>query len=145
MRRGKIGGQSSAEFLALAAGILLTATSLLYIGLENNELSSVLQAARDGAEEAIATIELSYGCPANVENLRYNEGKITISLTLIFSPQDESNWTEFKENVVKKMVREYALNCIRNAVSGQETPTAVPVKTIFHTYDVSVDLREVFR
>jgi len=135
-------GQSSTEFLILVAGILLTATSLLYLGLENNELSTVLQAARDGTENAIATIEIKYECSVNIDNLSFDEGNIIISVILRSAAPENNCEIDLRDNFIKGTIKGCALNYIQNAISGHVSITS-PIKTAFHTYNVLVNIKEV--
>ncbi|MEM2889875.1 MAG: hypothetical protein QW358_00805 [Candidatus Hadarchaeum sp.] len=127
--------------MILVAGVLLTATSFFCWSLANNELTTVIQAAHDGAENALATIEITYGCSANVEHLRINDNRIEVSIVILASPPEDINQFDFTENIVKKMVRESVINYIQNALSSLSSVNN-PIKTAFSTYDVSVSLRE---
>lgn len=140
----EVAGQSSTEFLILAAGIFLTATSLFFWSLETNEVTAVIQAAYDGTENVLATIETKYQCSAYVENLKLNDNCIEISIVIIATPPENIDWLDFKENVVKKMVREGALNYIQKTFNSLPS-TTFPIKTAFGNYDISVSLREVTR
>lgn len=136
---GKITGQSSTEFLILAAGILLISTSFFYWSLENHEVTTIIQATRDGAENALANIEINYGVSANIEYLKLDDNQIEISIAIMGTPP-EIAWADFAENVVKKTVRESVFCHIQYALSSLSTknPESAP-----YTYDVSVSLRKV--
>jgi len=136
-------GQSSAELLILVGGILLTVTSLLSFGLGSNESAIVMQATRDGAENAIFNIGTGYGCSIDIDNLAFNSGIITISVSVRNAPPDNFTWSNFSENVVKKNIKEAALKLIQNAVYGQIPSAVAPVKTASYTYDVTVNARQV--
>ncbi len=136
-------GQSSAELLILVGGILLTVTTLLSFGLGGNESAVVMQAARDGAENAITNIGARYGCSIDIDNLAFNSGVITVAVAVRNAPPDNCTWGNFSENVVKRDIREAALKMIQNAVGGHVPSTAAPVKTSRGTYDVAVNARQV--
>jgi len=136
-------GQSSAEMLILVGAILLTVTSLFYLGLGSNESTVVMQAARDGTESAIANIDIKYGCSIDIENLSFTTGTITISVAVSNAPPADISWSNFRDNIVKKNIREEALRYIQNAVGGHFPSIAAPVKTSHYTYDVIVNARLV--
>ncbi len=138
-------GQSSAELLVLVGGILITVTSLLYLGLGGNESSVVLGAARDGAENAISNLDARYGCAIDIDNLTFNAGTITVSVAVRNAPPKTFTWNNFRDNVVKKDIREAALKLIQNAVGGHIPSAAAPVKTSYYTYDVTVNARQVVK
>ena len=135
-------GQSSAEMLILVAAILIAATSTLYLGMNSNESTVVMRAARDGAENAIIAIDSDYGCAIDIEGLTSSVGIITIQVTVRNTPPSTA-WDNFRENVIKKTTREGALRYINNALFGSFPATAGPVKTAYYTYDVTVEVRRV--
>lgn len=136
-------GQSSAEMLILVGAILVAVASLLYLGTGSNESAVVMRAARDGAENAIAAIDADYGCSINIEELGFDAGTITISIAVRSAPPDNIAWDNFRENIIKKNVRDGALKHIQNAVGGSFPTTAGLVKTAYYTYDVAVEVRRV--
>ncbi len=136
-------GQSSAEMLILIGGILIAVASLLYLGTLSNESAVVMQAARDGAENAIAAIDAEYGCSIDIENLTFDAGMITMSVAARNAPPDNIDWEDFSENVIGENIRNGALEHIQNAIGGYFPATAAPVKTAYSTYDVAVEVRRV--
>ncbi|MEM3421939.1 MAG: hypothetical protein QW835_06465 [Candidatus Hadarchaeum sp.] len=137
---GEIAGQSSTEFLILVAGIILTATSFFCWSLQNTELTTIIQAAHDGAENALATIEINYGCSAYVECFGLNDNRIEISIVILAAPPENINQFDFTEKVVKKMVKESVFNYIQRALSSLSTNN--PIETAFCPYDVSIRIRK---
>lgn len=131
-------GQSSAEMLILISAILISVASMLYLGIGSNESAVVMRAARDGAENAIAGIDSEYGCMIDIEEVGFDAGMITITVSLRDSPAVDDFDTIIKENI-----REGALKHIQNAVGGSFPLTAGPVKTSYYTYDVTVEVRRV--
>ena len=136
-------GQTSAEMLILVGAILIAVASMLYLGLGSSEMSAVMQTARDGAENAIAAIDAEYGCSIDIEELGFDAGTITISVAVRDAPPASITWENFRENIVKKNIREEALKHIQNAIGGSFPATAGPVKTAYYTYDVTVEVRRV--
>ena len=131
-------GQSSAEMLILMGAILIAVTSLLYLGTGSNESAVVMRAARDGTENAIATLNAKHGCTIDIEELRFDAGTITISVIVRNSPAVENF-----DNIVKENIRTAALKYIQNAVYGSFPEKAEPVRTAYYTYDVAVEVRRV--
>lgn len=129
--------------LILVGAILITVTSLLYLGSGGNESAVVMQAARDGAENAIASVDAGYGCSIDIENLSFSTGTITISVAARNAPPDNISWSNFRDNTIKKNVRDAALKYMQNAVGGSFPTVAGPVKTSHATYDVTVNARQV--
>lgn len=136
-------GQSSAEMLILVGAIIITVTSLLYLGSGGSESAVVMQAARDGADNAITGIDANYGCSIYIENLSFSTGTITISVAARNAPPDNVSWSYFRDNTINKNIRDAALKYIQNAVSGSFPSVAGPVKTPHTTYDVTVNARQV--
>ena len=135
-------GQTSAEMLILVGAILMAVASMLYLGLGSSEMSAVMRAARDGAENAIADIDAEYGCEIVIEEVGFDAGTITISVE-VRSPPPNITWENFKVNIVEPNIREGALKHIYNAVVGFLPETADNVKTGYYTYSVEVDARRV--
>ncbi len=131
-------GQSSAEMLILISVTLIAVASMLYLGIGSNESAVVMRAARDGAENAIAVIDSEYGCMIDIEEVGFDAGMITITVSIRDSPAVD----DF-DNIIKENIREGALKHIQNAVSGSFPLTAGPVKTSYYTYDVTVEVRRV--
>ncbi len=131
-------GQSSAEMLILMGAILIVASSMLYLGIGNNELVVVVQAARDGAENAMAALDAEYGCSIDIDEVEFDAGMITIGV-LVRDPPALENF----DNMVKDEVRTSALGYILNAVGSEFPATVGPVKTSYYTYDVTVEVVRV--
>ena len=132
-------GQSSAEMLILLGAILIAVTSTLYMGMSSNESTVVMQAARDGTENAAATIDADYGCSIDIEGLALNAGTLTIQVIVRNPPSENIIW----DNMIKNNIREGALKYINNAIFGSFPVTAGPVKAAYFTYDVTVEVRRV--
>ncbi len=131
-------GQSSAEMLILISAILIAVASMLYLGIGGNESAVVMRAARDGAENAIAALDAEYGCSINIEEVGFDAGMITITVSVRDIPTVDNF-----DNMIKENIREGALKHIQNAVGGSFPLTAGPVKTSYYTYDVTVEVRRV--
>ena len=136
-------GQSSAEMLILVGAILIAVASMLYLGTVGNESAVVMRAARDGAENAIAAIDVEYGCSIYIEELGFDAGTITIYVVVRDAPPDNITWDNFRDNIIEENIREGALKHIQNVVGGSFPVTAEPVKTAYYTYDVTVEVRKV--
>lgn len=136
-------GQSSAETLILVGVILISITTLIYLGTLSNENAAVMSAARDGAENAIFVIDATYGCSIDIDNLSFNAGTITIRVVAVNAPPDNISWDDFSEDTIENNIRTGALKYIRNAIGGSFPTTAAPVKTSYYTYDVVVEARRV--
>jgi hypothetical protein len=102
-----------------------------------------MRAARDGAENAIATIDDNYGCSIDIDNLIYSAGTITINVVALNVPPGNIGWDNFRENVIENKIREGALLYVSNAIGGSFPHTVQPVKTAHYTYDVAVEVRRV--
>ncbi len=131
-------GQTSFEMLILIGAILIAAASMLYLGLGSNESAVVMRAARDGAENAIAAMDAEYGCSIDIEEVGFDTGMITITVSVRNVPALENF-----DNMAKDNIRIGALKHIHNAVGGSFPTIAGAVKTAYHTYDVTVELRKV--
>ena len=138
-------GQSSAEMLILLAAIIITVTSILYLSMGSNESAVTMQAARDGGGNAAAAMATDYGCLIDVEGVSLTSGTITINVAASNVPPEKFTWDNFRENIIKKNVRDGALRQIHNALLGSFPATAEPVKTGYRTYDVTVQVRLVTR
>jgi len=138
-------GQSSAEMLILIGGILISIAAMIYLGTSSNEGAGVMQAARDGAENAISTIDATYGCSIDIDNLSFNAGTITIRVAAVNAPPSGITWDNFSENTIENNIRTGALKYISNAIGGYFPTTAAPVTTSYYTYDVVVETRRVTR
>ena len=129
-------GQSSAEMLILVGAILIAVASMLYLGAGANEGSAVMRAARDGAENAIATLGAEYGSEIDIERLGFDAGTITIHVVVRGgSPPDDGT--------IKEDIGGGALKFIHNAIAGSFPEVAGPVKTRYYTYNVAVGIRRV--
>lgn len=135
-------GQSSAEMLILVGAILIAVASMLYLGIGSNESAVVMRAARDGAENAIAAIDVEYGCSIDIENLSFYGENITISVVVRNGPPSDMDWEDFEETI-KENIRNEALRYMHNAIGGNFPVVVGPVKTSYHTYDVTVNVRRV--
>lgn len=131
-------GQSSAEMLILVGAILIAVASMLYLGIGSNESAVVTRAARDGAENAIAAIDAEYGCMIDIEEVGFDAGMITITVSIRDTPAVDNF-----DNMIKENIKVGALKHIQNAVGGSFPLTAGPVKTSYYTYDVAVNVRRV--
>lgn len=138
-------GQSSVEMLVLVAGIMVSVGSLLYLGTVSNESTVVLQAARDGAENAIFAIDMSFGCTIAIDNVAYDGENISISVTAWNAPPENIEWENFRENVIENVIRDVALKHMHNAIGGILPSTATPVVTNYNTYDVAVEARRLIK
>lgn len=136
-------GQSSAEMLILVGAVLISIASMLYLGTGSNESAVVMRAARDGAENAIAAIDSEYGCSIDVENLSFYGENVTISVVARNVPPGDMSWEDFEQNVIKENIRNEALRYMHNAIGGNFPAVVEPVKTSYHTYDVTVNVRRV--
>lgn len=131
-------GQSSAEMLILVGAILIVSASMVYIGTGSSESAVVMQAARDGTENAIAVLDSEYECSIDIQEVGFNAGMITIAVSVRDAPALDNF-----DNLVKENIKTSALRYIQNAVGGSFPTTAGPVKTAYCTYDVTVDILEV--
>jgi len=131
-------GQTSAEMLILLGAILIVVASMFYLGVGSNESVVVMQAARDGAENAIAALDTKYGCSADIRGVGFDAGMIAITVSIRDSPAVYNF-----DNIVKENIRVAALKYIQNGVSGYFPVTAGPVKTSYYTYDVRVEVLRV--
>jgi len=137
-------GQSSAETLILVSVILISVTALFYLGQSSNETATILRAARDGAENAIFTIDMDNGCTIDIENLTFSSsGTITINVVARNAPPDNISWDNFAENTIENNIRTGALKYIHYALAGSFPTTVASVKTSYYTYDVEVEARRV--
>lgn len=122
--------------------ILIAVTLILYLGTKANEMSAVMRAARDGAENAIADIDAEYMCEIVIEEVGFDAGSIKISVA-VRNPPPNITWENFKENIIEPSIRDDALKHIHNAVAGFLPENADNVKTSYYTYGVEVDARRV--
>ena len=129
-------GQSSAEMLILVGAILVAVASLLYLGAGNNETAVVMSAVRAGAENAIAALDIEYGCAIDIEQLDFDAGTITIHVTVRGGPPPDNQ-------TISDNIRMGALKHVYNAIVGFLPETAEPVKTSYYTYDVAVEVTRV--
>ncbi|MFH1821885.1 MAG: hypothetical protein ABH852_05560 [Methanobacteriota archaeon] len=136
-------GQSSVEMLILMGAILIAVTTTLYIGIGSNESTAVMQAARDGTENATAAIDADYACSIDMEGLALNAGTVTIQVIVRNAPSENIIWDYFRDTIIKKNIREGALKYINNALFGSFPENAAPVKAAYDTYDVTVEVRKV--
>ena len=129
-------GQSSAEMLILVGAILVAVASLLYSGAGSNETAVVMSAVRAGAENAIAALDIEYGCAIDIKQLDFDAGTITIHVTVRGGPPPDNQ-------TISDNIRMGALKHIYNAIVGFLPETAEPVKTSYYTYDVAVEVTRV--
>ncbi|GAI48344.1 unnamed protein product, partial [marine sediment metagenome] len=97
--------------LILVAAILVAVASLLYIGIRSNEMAVVMSAARDGAGNAIATLDAEYGCAIDIEQLGFDAGTITIHVKVRGGPPPD-------DNVIRDSLKDGILKFIHNAITG---------------------------
>jgi hypothetical protein len=128
--------------LILVGAIFVAVASLLYLGTGANETAAIMQAARDGAENAIADIDVEYGCEIVIEEVGFDAGAITISIA-VRSPPSGIRWENFRDNIIRPSIRDGALKHIYNAVVGFIPKDADNVRTRYYTYSVEVDARRV--
>ena len=138
-------GQTSVELLVLISAILISVSSMLYIGMGSNDSSVVISGARNGAENAIFTIDMEYGCSTDIEEVSVSHGMVTIEVKIRNAPPTGYSWENFKENIVENMIRDQALKYIRYAISGYFPEVADLVKTTYATYDVEVVVERVVK
>ncbi len=131
-------GQSSAEMLILVGAILVAVASLLYSGTGSNEMAVAMSAARVGAENAIAALDIEYGCTIGIEQLDFNAGTIMIHVNVRGGPPPDNQ-------TISDNLRQGALKHIYNAIVGFLPETAEPVKTSHYTYDVAVEVMRVIK
>lgn len=124
---------------------MIAATSTLYVSVGSNESTAIMQAARDGTENAIAAIDADYGCSIDIEGLSLSAGTITINAIARNAPSENIGWDNFRDNIIKKNIRDGALRYIHNTVFGSFPITVAPVTTPYYTYDVSVVVRRVVK
>ncbi len=129
-------GQSSAEMLILVGAILVAVASLLYLSAGNNETTVVMSAVRAGTENAIAALDIEYGCAIDIEQLDFDAGTITVHVAVRGGPPPDNQ-------TISDNIRMGALKHIYNAVVGFLPETAEPVKTRYYTYDVAVEVTRV--
>ncbi len=118
---------------------------MLYIGIQSNADTVIVQAARDGAENAIMTIDIEFLCTLEVEEITMTNDNITINVVAKNAPPSITDWDNFRENVIETNVRKVALKHMANAVGGIFPDTADLVVTSYGTYDVTVNARSVTR
>jgi hypothetical protein len=138
MGREDVRGQSSVEMLVLVAAILISVASLVYMGTRDSESTAVIRAARDGAENAIAVLNVEFGCSIDIEEIGFNAGAITVHVIVRNAPPENLTWENFWESVVKPRIRMEALKYINNAVTGSFAAVEY-VRTNYYTYTVTVD------
>lgn len=138
-------GQTSVEMLVLVSAILISVSSMLYWGMGSNESAVVLAGARDGAENAIFTINMEYGCSTDVERVSVSKGIVTIEVNVRNAPPPGYSWDNFSENVVENIIRDQALKYIRYSFSGYFPEAADLVKGTYATYDVEVVAERVVK
>jgi len=138
-------GQTSVEMLVLISAILISVSSMLYVGMGSNEATVVLGGARDGAENAIFTIDLEYGCSTSIEEASVSKGIVSIKVKVRNAPPPGYSWENFSENIVEDMIRDQALKYIRYAISGYFPEVADVVKGNYDTYDVQAVAERVVK
>jgi len=130
-------GQAAVEVMLILAAILAAVVAFLPAGQRGNEVSSVMSAARVGADKAITELSMQYGYAIDIAKLDFEGGNITIQLTTgIGGPPDAT---------ISDKVRSEALKYIYQAVSGEFPENAGPVRTGDYTYDVSVAITRVVK
>ncbi len=129
-------GQASVELLVLVGAILVSIASMLYLGMASNEQTVVAQAARDGIENAALALQLEYGCELSATHVGVSHGDITMSIKIRNAPPQGFTWENFRDNVVKPLLREQVLRFVGYALSGNFPEAVGPVSGRYYTYDV---------
>jgi len=75
-------GQASIESLLILAAVLSTAAALVIMGQRSNEITNAEAAARLGAENAIAALNMENGCMIDLTWLGLRDDAITIQLAV---------------------------------------------------------------
>ncbi|MEW5995565.1 MAG: hypothetical protein AB1744_14375, partial [Candidatus Zixiibacteriota bacterium] len=129
------------EMMILIAGVLISVTAMLYLGTTSNETVVAVRAVRDGAENAVAAIDTSYGSSIDIASVSFEAGTATIrvSVSVRNAPPDNMTWENFRENIVKYRIKVDALEFIRDEVGGRLTSENGPVTTALYSYIVNVD------
>jgi hypothetical protein len=122
--------------LILVGVILITIASVFYLGAGAHERSTVMRAARDGAENTIAALGAGYGSEIDIERLGFDAGTITIHVVVRGGPPPG-------DGTIRDNIRGGALKFIHNAIAGSFPRVAGPVKTRYYTYNVAVGIRRV--
>lgn len=123
--------------LLILAVILTAAIAFLPAGQRSNEVSSVMSAARMGANKAVTELNMQYGCTIDIAKLNFDGGNITIYLTASTGGPPDAT--------ISDKVRGEALKYIYQAISGGFPENAAPVRTQNYTYDVSVSITRVVK
>jgi uncharacterized protein (UPF0333 family) len=130
-------GQAAVETMLIIGAILTVVSALMLVGQRSNEADSAMSAARTGANEAIAQLNMQYGCQISVDELTFNDGMISLSLTASNGGPSDS--------VIRDGVRTEVLKYVYQAVNGVFPDNVQPVRTRNYIYDVSVAINRVSR
>lgn len=128
-------GQGTVEAMLILAAVLAVSAGLLYVGQRNSEPISALSAARTGAENAISRLELEHELTINIREIEWVNDNIEIELNY---------WGgEISREALEENVRIGALKFIHRAFKDKFPEIAEPVKTQYHTFDVTVSAERV--
>jgi len=130
-------GQAAVETMLIIGAVLTVVSVLMLVGQRSNEADSAMSAARTGANEAIAQLNMQYGCQISVDELTFNDGMISLSLTASNGGPSDS--------VIRNGVRTEVLKYVYQAINGVFPDNVQPVRTRNYTYDVSVAINRVSR
>ncbi len=75
-------GQASIETLLILAAVLSTVAALVIMGQQSSEITNAEAAARLGAENAIAALNMENGCMIDITWLGLRDDAITIQLAV---------------------------------------------------------------
>jgi uncharacterized protein (UPF0333 family) len=130
-------GQAAVEVLLILVMILIAVAAFLLAGQRGNEVSSIMSAARGGANRAIMELSMQYDCVIDIAGLNFDGGDITIYLTTgTGGPQD---------TIISDNVRNEALKWVHQTVNGTFPENAAPVRTKNYTYDIMVEITRVIK
>ena len=130
-------GQAAVETMLIIGAVLTVVSVLMLVGQRSNEADSAMSAARTGANEAIAQLNMQYGCQISVDELTFNDGMISLSLTASNGGPSDS--------VIRNGVRTEVLKYVYQAINGVFPDNVQPVRTRNYTHDVSVAINRVSR
>ncbi len=111
-------GQASVEMLMIVAAVLAVLATLLVRGVQSNEVSNAIAAARVGASEAIEALALEYDVSINITDCNLNGDNIVLHLSVQGSPPPD-------DSTVKNTVEEGALNRVRQVGGGYNVAVVV--------------------
>jgi len=76
-------GQASIETLLILVAVLSTVAALVIMGQRSNDITNAEAAARLGAENAIAALNMENGCMIDITWLGLRDDNITIQLAVM--------------------------------------------------------------